>query len=541
MSGTETRLDNYSLNDVPVSTWLIPAEKARALTYIVTFNAGVNFFHTDLTNSYESGRFTTFQTVYIDNSLNSSAASISVDQTQQLITAPPFSQGYYPIQAPMSCRVTFTSLGTVNVTYILLNVPVSAVVWFVASSGVAAVVSDPILEAAIGTAAPGTAPVSMELVGGKYLAAGETLANGQSSALQLTSTGALIVTTTPATLDPTYKPIAPGTAAVDEQQVGGVYNSGGITLTTGQGAALQMNATGALLTSDTALDTSTKIIAPSTASSTEMQVGGVFTLGGITLTNGQGAALQQSAAGALLTSDAALDSSTKVIGPATAAADEIQVGGVYNSAGITLTNGQGAALQQSATGTLLVQDSGSGTGAFKVITASAAAVNEMQVGGVYDNPPISLVSGQGAALQLDSRGGLRTGGAGSADLARPIFSVMQGATVNASLNAAGATLALLTGAPGFYIEDLQISLVIGSTAAGTVSIKINDNAVAIADILVLSPVTASVAGFYYQGILKKYLSPNNTSPLTLTYTAIGGVGGSISCNFTYALTSQQGP
>lgn len=52
-------------------------------------------------------------------------------------------------------------------------------------------------------------------------------------------------------VEPSNGPTAPGTAATFSTQVGGVFNSGGITLTTGQQSSVQLTSTGALIVSAT--------------------------------------------------------------------------------------------------------------------------------------------------------------------------------------------------------------------------------------------------------------------------------------------------
>ena len=159
--------------------------------------------------------------------------------------------------------------------------------------------------------------------------------------------------------------------------------------------------------------------APGTAAASSLLAGAVYTSGGITLTNGQQAALQMDSSGRLLTSstsDATAANQTSVIGTkaaGTAAASALLTGGVYNSTPPTVTNGQQVALQLSAAGRLLVDASitggGDATAANQtvvqgVIGAATAPTKMNAVGGVYNSTPLTLTNGQSSALQLDANG-----------------------------------------------------------------------------------------------------------------------------------------
>lgn len=105
----------------------------------------------------------------------------------------------------------------------------------------------------IGSSSAGTAATNSELVGGVYRSAGETLTNGQQSALGLDSTGALLVsakqTSTPWTVADTANiSAAGGTSASVATQVAGKYTSVLPTLTSGQAAALAVDSSTRLIT-----------------------------------------------------------------------------------------------------------------------------------------------------------------------------------------------------------------------------------------------------------------------------------------------------
>ena len=90
------------------------------------------------------------------------------------------------------------------------------------------------------------------------------------------------------------------------------------------------------------------------------------------------------------------------IAPGTAPAKQAVVGGVYNSAAPTLTNGQTAALQENSAGQLIVANTNLEMG----LAPGTAPAKAAAIGGVYNSTPPTLTNGQTAGLQLDAQGGL---------------------------------------------------------------------------------------------------------------------------------------
>jgi hypothetical protein len=93
-----------------------------------------------------------------------------------------------------------------------------------------------------------------------------------------------------------------------------------------------------------------------------------------------------------------------VVGNATAPADMVVGGAVYNSTPLTLTNGQSSALQADANGYLNVHiQAGAGSGGTAMTdegTFTQGTTNFTPSGGYYNSSPVSLTSGQGGALRV---------------------------------------------------------------------------------------------------------------------------------------------
>jgi len=100
----------------------------RSITLAFDFSVQATY-PIDLLLAQDTGLIDGIQTVYIDNGLNGSAVTLTVTQTQQAITAPPNSQGYYPIFMPDPPLATITSAGNVIVKCIFLNVKLEHGIW----------------------------------------------------------------------------------------------------------------------------------------------------------------------------------------------------------------------------------------------------------------------------------------------------------------------------------------------------------------------------------------------------------------------------
>ena len=173
-----------------------------------------------------------------------------------------------------------------------------------------------------GPAAPGTASAFSDLVGGIYNSTPETLTNGQQSALQLTSSGALIVS---------------ATLPYDT-------NWGVVGANTLRAAAEIGNATGAADFNAGATSAQTlRVVANQGAPNT------IANAWPTEITNGTNIA-GVNASGQLSTTNTSLGSPTG----GTAGTQSSLAGGIYDSTPPTLTNGQQSALQLDSAGRLLV-------------------------------------------------------------------------------------------------------------------------------------------------------------------------------------------
>lgn len=212
------------------------------------------------------------------------------------------------------------------------------------------------------------------------------------------------------------------TAAQDTTTIAGAAPlTTGVYVTGPSAAAL---ATAALqTTTNTNLTNITGTKAAGTAAANSALTGGVYNSTPPTLTNGQQAATQVSAAGRLLV-DAAItgggDASAAnqtvvqgVIGAATAPTKMEVAGAVYNSTPLTVTNGQSTALQSDANGYLKVNVA-TATGVAQGSTTSGQTISP--VGAAVTTSSPTYTTGQTSPLSLDTTGALRVnvtaGGAG---------------------------------------------------------------------------------------------------------------------------------
>jgi predicted secreted protein len=130
----------------------LPCEGTKTLPYNIDFTAA-NAYLIDLTQQYQQQQFTTLQTIYIDNSDNLDVTEVICGTTNQLITAPPQSQGYYAILEVQPPKLQIQSNGNVIVPVQLLNFYIPPQVWSVTGDANVVAgklqVADPILDATV--------------------------------------------------------------------------------------------------------------------------------------------------------------------------------------------------------------------------------------------------------------------------------------------------------------------------------------------------------------------------------------------------------
>jgi len=107
-----------------------PPDGPKAIPVSLDFSA-LATYTLDYSNAQNLGKFSMLQAVYVDNSTNGSAVSITVTGTGQVLTVPANSQAYLPILVGNPIFLTFTSNGNVSVTVFLLNFPVAPAIWHV--------------------------------------------------------------------------------------------------------------------------------------------------------------------------------------------------------------------------------------------------------------------------------------------------------------------------------------------------------------------------------------------------------------------------
>lgn len=161
--------------------------------------------------------------------------------------------------------------------------------------------------------------------------------------------------------------VAAGTAATVSSLIGGIFNTALPTLTTGQQVAIQLDSSGRIIIalptgSATAANQTTEIaslqlidnpvgsVAAGAAGTSSYLIGGVFNTALPTLTNGQQAALQLDSSGRVIISSTApivvgsVDEATFTYGTSI---DQI-IGGVFQDTTPTLTTGQSGAVRVTA-------------------------------------------------------------------------------------------------------------------------------------------------------------------------------------------------
>ena len=246
-----------------------------------------------------------------------------------------------------------------------------------------------------GSPTGGAAGTKSSMAGGVFNTVAPTLTNGQQVGLQVDVSGNL--KTTASLAINTEGSVGAGTAATKSALGGGVFNTAAPTLTNGQQAALQVDSSGNLKTTATLAINTEGPVAPGTSATKSTLSGGVFNTVAPTLTNGQQAALQVNASGAQKVDGSGVTqpvSGTFFQGTQPVSGTFFQATQPISAVALPLPAGAALATNQSSV---------IGTKA-----AGTAATNSLLNGGVYNATPPVLTDGQQAALQVDFNGNTKT-------------------------------------------------------------------------------------------------------------------------------------
>lgn len=314
--------------------------------------------------------------------------------------------------------------------------------------------------AVIGSAGGGAAATNSLLSGSQYNSSAPTLVDGQQVALQSDTSGNLKVNIAAGAVSNTANGNTGSAVPTQATQVGG---SDGTNLravsvdTTGKVNVNNISGTVSLPTgaSTSALQSSVQGSASGGTAATSSQLdGGIYNTTLPTLTNGQQAALQLTAAGQLITSDSQTSLFVGPTAPGTAASNSAMIGGEYRSGGVALTNGQQAAVSLDVLGNLEI--------VAPDITVTGAATQTATVNNILTaasgSAATNVVNYKSAAVQVISTG---TGGTfifeGSNDNVNfqtlPVFNqaLATGAAITAAITAAASQIV--------YVFPLQVNYI----------------------------------------------------------------------------------
>jgi hypothetical protein len=106
-----------------------PEKGPRVIKAAIDFSV-LNPYPFDLSIAQETDQLEFVQSIYVDNSLNPNALTITIRHgTQQVLTWPAFSQGFLPAMSPNPPKFNAATVGTPIVNIWLLNVPMPAMIW----------------------------------------------------------------------------------------------------------------------------------------------------------------------------------------------------------------------------------------------------------------------------------------------------------------------------------------------------------------------------------------------------------------------------
>lgn len=144
---------NTNYTEIGVFNSTFPSEGPKIIPVQLPFNLQQSF-NVDLSLLQQRGVFKMLQSVWVDNSGNTTPLSISVAGTNQTLKVPGSSQAYLPIFVPQLPQFTITNTGGQPVLMYFTNIPLPAAVWgasggFTFTGGGALEVSDTTLDATV--------------------------------------------------------------------------------------------------------------------------------------------------------------------------------------------------------------------------------------------------------------------------------------------------------------------------------------------------------------------------------------------------------
>lgn len=119
---------NSGLTPLSVPNGAVPCEGTKAFPFKLDFTVG-NAYVIDMTQSYLNKQFSTLQCVYIDNSDNASDLDIICNATDQRVSCPAGSQGYFPLLAPSPPKFVVQTSGSLLLEIIFLNFYIPPGLW----------------------------------------------------------------------------------------------------------------------------------------------------------------------------------------------------------------------------------------------------------------------------------------------------------------------------------------------------------------------------------------------------------------------------
>ncbi len=126
-----------------VSSVEVTGEKRSAISFQADFSVAATY-EIDLTNYHQNAIFTEFRGLYVNNVTNPNWMTVTIAVSNQVITTPPYSCGYYRVLSPTGqYKATISSVGGASAlcSIICLSFEVSNNVWIVTPSGLGTAVT----------------------------------------------------------------------------------------------------------------------------------------------------------------------------------------------------------------------------------------------------------------------------------------------------------------------------------------------------------------------------------------------------------------
>lgn len=124
---TIQNISPQAFSSLALGEW--PCEGGNTIKVPVALDGSNDDINIDLSILQNTGHFSAAQTLFVDNHLNSSPVTVTMNSSYQSFTVPPYGFMYMPILQPNPPKFVVKSLGNVNISVWFINFFLPPIIW----------------------------------------------------------------------------------------------------------------------------------------------------------------------------------------------------------------------------------------------------------------------------------------------------------------------------------------------------------------------------------------------------------------------------